>query len=202
MTTGWAAVAAEAAPAGPATGLEYASAGRRLGAYIIDAVIVGTLAYFVTLPVWLPVMTDPTWAYDMAANPDAIWEFYQSPAWILAGVGSTVLHGLYFVLSWRLMRGSPGQRAVGLYLGDLEDGQPLPWGRATLRWLALTWGPLVALVYLIPWPGWMIATVVLSLLVLVWQVVLLISVSSNPRRQGLHDRWARSLIVRRAPLTG
>jgi hypothetical protein len=153
------------------------------------------LAYAVTLPAWLPLLTDPTLAYD----PYAIWDAYDSPAWIFAGVASAAVNGVYFVLSWRLMRGSPGQRVLGLYVGETESGQALSWSSAALRWLVLTLGPLVALVYVIPWPGWMVASLALGVLVLLWQVILLISVSSNARRQGLHDRWAGSLVVRHAP---
>ena len=61
-----------------------------------------------------------------------------------------------------------------------------------LRWLALSGA--VAILTLVPGLSGFI-----GLLSLVWLVVLLGTTALNPLHQGLHDRWARSVVVQPAP---
>ena len=63
---------------------------------------------------------------------------------------------------------------------------------AVLRWLALSGA--VSILTLVPGIGPSIA-----LLSVAWVLVLLISTGTNSLHQGLHDRWARSVVVQPAP---
>lgn len=196
--SGWADIARHLEEQGPAPGLVYASAGRRLGAWLIDGFIVGIVASLLSLLWWLPILSDPSWPYRAAYDPEQVYALYQSPVWVLVAVASLLFSGLYFVLGWRLWRGSPGQRALGVYVGNAADGGRLSWGRAVVRWLAITLAPVTVIVSLIPWPGGFIGSALVAVVVSIWQIVLLVTVATNPKRQGLHDRWADSLVVRRA----
>jgi hypothetical protein len=63
---------------------------------------------------------------------------------------------------------------------------------ALLRWLALSGA--FAIVALVPGIG-----TSLGLIGLLWLLALLITTATNPLHQGLHDRWARSVVVTPAP---
>ncbi|MEO8572015.1 MAG: hypothetical protein ABI553_10000, partial [Chloroflexota bacterium] len=61
-----------------------------------------------------------------------------------------------------------------------------------LRWLALSGA--VSILMLVPGIG---STI--SLIGFAWVLALLVSTSTNRLHQGLHDRWARSVVVQPAP---
>jgi uncharacterized RDD family membrane protein YckC len=100
---------------------------------------------------------------------------------------------LYFVGLWTSgLRATLGMRLLGLRILGAATAGPLSINDAVLRWLALT-GAL-AILALVPGVGAYIGFVVL-----LWTLVLLISTGTHPLHQGLHDRWARSVVVQRAP---
>jgi uncharacterized RDD family membrane protein YckC len=182
--TGWAATAASAPPPGPVPGLVYASTLRRVGAYIIDAILLGIVAFIVALIVVIPmVMAEP----NLDPNDPTLNLGVQ--------LAFSVLGALYFILTWRLMRGTPGQRMLGMFVGNASDGASISWGKAFVRWLALTLGPIPAIVILVA--PLELATLV-GLVSFLWSIVLLVTTATSPTHQGLHDRWAETLVVRRA----
>jgi len=182
--SGWAAAVAPAPPPGPVPGLVYASTVRRLVAYIIDAILFGIVAFVVAIALIIPLVL---------AEPNL------DPADSTLNVGLQVafsaVGALYFILTWRLMRGTPGQRMLGMYVGNQTDGTPISWGMAFVRWLALTLGPIPAILALVSPPD--VATLV-GLGSFVWSIVLLVTTATSPTHQGLHDRWAQTLVVRHA----
>jgi hypothetical protein len=68
----------------------------------------------------------------------------------------------------------------------------LPLEAAAVRWLALT--GIVQLLAILP-----VAGGVFGLIALVWVIVLLATTATDRLRQGLHDRWAGSVVVQPAP---
>ena len=68
----------------------------------------------------------------------------------------------------------------------------LSYNDALLRWIALSGA--VAILALVPRVAG-----TLGLLSAVWVLILLITTATNPLHQGLHDRWARSVVVQPAP---
>jgi uncharacterized RDD family membrane protein YckC len=99
------------------------------------------------------------------------------------GLVSVAIDGLYFVLLWRSgWRATLGMRLIGIRVLQARDGAVLPLEAATVRWLALT--GIVQLILLLP--GGV-------------GVYLLATTGTDPLRQGLHDRWAGSVVVQPAP---
>jgi uncharacterized RDD family membrane protein YckC len=100
---------------------------------------------------------------------------------------------LYFVGLWTSgLRATLGMRMLRLSVVDVATGNTMSINDAVLRWLALTGA--VAILTLVPG-----LSGVIGLLSLVWMVVLLGTTALNPLHQGLHDRWARSVVVQPAP---
>ncbi len=104
----------------------------------------------------------------------------------------TLLAGLYFVVSWVRGGATPGQRAFGLSVLPLGVGETLNAGRACIRFVAL--GS----------PFWVAAGLTsgrLRLLMwvcgLAWYAALATSVVIGSRTTGLHDRLARTMVIRR-----
>jgi uncharacterized RDD family membrane protein YckC len=66
---------------------------------------------------------------------------------------------------------------------------------AVVRWLAMTLGPIPAIIALVAPPE---IVAVVGLGSFLWSIVLLVTTATSPTHQGLHDRWAQTLVVRRA----
>jgi uncharacterized RDD family membrane protein YckC len=99
----------------------------------------------------------------------------------------------YFGGFWVLLSTTPGMRLLGLRLGDASDGLPLARRQALLRWLLLgVPSLLVSLALYVPSS----VAVVVAGFGLAWLLLLLYTMAQSPTKQGLHDRWARSIVVR------
>jgi uncharacterized RDD family membrane protein YckC len=100
---------------------------------------------------------------------------------------------LYFVGLWTSgWQATLGMRLLRLHIVDAATATTLSINDALLRWIALSGA--VAILTLVPGLGQYIA-----LLGALWVLALLISTATNPLHQGLHDRWARSVVVQPAP---
>jgi uncharacterized RDD family membrane protein YckC len=107
----------------------------------------------------------------------------------LVGVGISFL---YFVGLWTTNgRATLGMRLLSMQVADAMTGETLTLVAAVRRWVALG-GPL-PLLGMIPALGGLGALLGFAL-----SLVLLITTATDPRHQGLHDRFAGSLFVRRA----
>lgn len=106
---------------------------------------------------------------------------------LLLAASALIISALYFILASRRRRATLGQLMTGLVVADETDGAKLTWRAGLVRWLALTLAP--AYLVLADWAYF--------LLLIGWSAVLLITTARSPAKQGLHDRWARSLVARR-----
>jgi uncharacterized RDD family membrane protein YckC len=156
-------------------GLVVAGVFARVVAYVIDALILGSinLAIFGALGLF-------------DTNRDET----------LVLIASIVVVGIdfaYFVGLWTsAWHGSLGMRLLGLrVLGAVSHGG-ISLNDALLRWLALS-GAL-AILALVPGVGRYI-----GLLEIAWFLILLFTTASTQLHQGLHDRWARTVVAQRAP---
>jgi uncharacterized RDD family membrane protein YckC len=112
---------------------------------------------------------------------------------VIVGIGLITVDLLYFVLLWTSgLHATLGMRLMRLQIFGVVDGKTLSLNDALLRWLALTGA--IAILALVP----SIAGTI-GILSVLWLLVLLVTTAANPLRQGLHDRWARSVIVQPAP---
>ena len=165
-------------PPGPAVGIVYAGFGARLVAYIIDAIILGIISGIVTgILLGTSLAASGTVGYTSLAG---------------TAVVTLVLSAGYFVYTWTRMRATPGDRMLGLTVLNAADGAPLTTNQATLRWLLLAGpGALGGLA------GYDVgAGTLIGLLVFLWYLYLAWTTYSDPRRQGFHDRYVQSVVVR------
>ena len=113
---------------------------------------------------------------------------------MFASVESTiltvVLGGFYFVLSWSGgRRATIGQRLFKIQVGNAFDGAPLTFEQAIRRWLGL--GEFLGLFVFAPGLAALAGT-----LQIIWSLVLLVTTATSPTKQGLHDRFANTALVR------
>ncbi len=163
-----------AAPKGTievAQGIVLAGVGARLAAFIVDAFVLVSAS--ITITIVSSNMAPDTRTAELAAELVAI---------VLA-IG-------YFTVSWiGPWAATPGQHLAGIRIVDSETLQPINAQRALLRSLGLGLG-INLLSFAAP------IGPIISAVFLVWPFVLLITTMLDARRQGLHDRWTRTLAVR------
>ncbi len=163
--------------AGPAAGITYAGFVVRLIAYIIDGILLGIVGGI--LAAFVVGASFATGTIGLGALG-------------IVAVINLILSAAYFIYTWTRMRASPGDRLLGLMVLNAADGAPLTSNQATMRWLLLA-GP-GALANLGTY-GFGVGALV-SLLVFVWYVYLAWSTATDPRRQGFHDKYVGSVVVK------
>ena len=169
-TVGWVTPPPQPPPTGN-PGWIVASVGVRFGAWFIDGFIVGFLS-IVTIGILAAI-----------ARPGPGQDSALTVAYVVVIVG---LYFVYFVGLWTSGgKATIGMRIFRLQVANAIDGKRLTIRAATVRWLGLGYF-LDGLIFL-PFAG---------LAALVWDIVLLITTSNHAMHQGIHDRWAGSVVVR------
>ena len=192
---------------GPAPGLVYAGFWWRVLGYLLDSLIVGvptavvgTIFLWSSLSDWFNALSD--YFNTVCAGGTCNTTLYPPPALHLpagnvafVAVCESVIAFLYFgvlVSSWG---STVGQRAIGARVVRVEDpAHRLPLERAAVRAIVF-WGPglITALLYIGQVSGLGILVDLVVFLAVLW-------VAWDPRKQGLHDKLGRALVVRRASL--
>jgi uncharacterized RDD family membrane protein YckC len=176
-----------ATPWGPAPGLEYASFWRRFGGYILDGIIIGVPTVIIFFIIFGSTIS--TYVNQVTyANQNGL----PTPTYVLSSGGEVTLtligcalSALYFGVLVAGWGSTLGQRAVGVRVVRAEDpASHLPLGRALARSI-VWWGP--GLLAFVSGAG-AIASLV-ALLCLLW-------VAWDPKKQGLHDKLGRALVVK------
>jgi uncharacterized RDD family membrane protein YckC len=98
----------------------------------------------------------------------------------------------YFVACWTRWRATPGMRLLGLAILDEDGGSPLSARRAAVRWLLV--GIPATIATLPVWAPSLLAMLV-AILGAVALVGLLVTIGQDQARQGLHDRYAGSIVT-------
>ena len=83
-----------------------------------------------------------------------------------------LLHALYHAVFWAVLGATPGMLACGLRVVRAADGRRLDPVRALVRYLAL------------------LPSIIVLLIGAIW-------IAADPRKQGWHDKLARTFVVRR-----
>jgi uncharacterized RDD family membrane protein YckC len=175
------------APAAPLLppGLVFADIPSRLAAYLLDGLL---LSVFVSIP---PAFLG---LYDYAYTTAAIPEPMPRETFVGVTVFTFAVQAAYFLWFWTGgRRATPGQRVFGIQIGNAFDGRPLTMTQAIERWLAMGWW--ATLLVLLPFFAVAVASYAIFI---VWWVILVISMIVSPTKQGIHDRFARSALVRPA----
>ena len=151
-----------------ADGLVVVGVGTRVAAYLLDVFILGWIAITI----------------DLALRSSVAQANVISPTVItVIGVG-------YFVLSWiSPWSATPGQRLAGLRVVDANSLGPIGFGRALVRALLLGWA-FDLLSFAVPYGSF------IGMILLFYSFGLLATAMTNPRRQALHDRLTRTLVIR------
>ena len=170
-------------PAGPIL----ASFGRRLGALIIDGIIIGIVAFIIAVALNVPGVQQTT---TFGATETTTFSLTNS-GW--AQVILAVVSGVYCLGTWLSIAGTPAQRMLGMHVYRVSGPVALAPEAAVIRWLLLfgVFSGIGALAVASP-----DISGVVGLGQLAWVIVLIVTTMQSPMKQGLHDRLAGSIVVR------
>jgi len=160
-----------------APGFVYADVPNRVIALIIDSIILGIVNFVI-------------FAVINGILGLGILSFLAS---LVVGLA---ISAAYFTYTWTAMRGTIGMRALGMQIGNAGDGATLKQDQAVRRWLIL-FGPQVlasALQYNLNYT----LGLVVSIAVLAWYIFLLKTTADSSTKQGYHDVFANSQVVKAA----
>lgn len=174
----------------PASPPPTASVRRRLAAHVLDSVLVAVVGIGVA---WLVAAALP--ALSVSDRQDGTLQLVVDPLRLaVQALAVATIGAVYFGWSWSEPRGATlGQRALGLRVLDVTGASGLGTGHALARWAAtgIPLGVVAAAVVEIP-----VAWLAVAALIALWTFALLVSTWRSPRRRGLHDRLAGSVVVR------
>ncbi len=168
-----------------APGLVFSDTPSRFAAYLVDGVLVAIIAALLAEPIgWADIPATP------AGQPIPVDQLLLTTEYTFLAI---LVSAAYFVTFWSGgRRATPGQRIFDIQVGNAFDGQPLTVEQAVRRWLG--YGEFLRLFAFTP------SLALLSGgLSLVWSIALMISTNTSPTKQGLHDRFANTAVVRPAP---
>ncbi len=177
-------------------GYVIAGVGARFVAWLIDITLIGVIPAALTLYVidWRGLLDDiirqaqldPSGSFASAYTIPITTEL------IIATVIGIGLEFLYFVFFWTSRwRATPGMIGLKMQVVDAATGRPLTIVQSVKRWIALGW-PLGLLMLV---PALQNAGGYISFGL---YVILFLTTVTNDRKQGLHDRFAGSLVTRSA----
>ncbi len=169
-----------AATPSPASGLVYADVPNRAVAYIIDAIIVFVILVVVAIPVAI-VLPGTGFVTSLA----------------IGVVGLAVGAG-YFIYTWTKMRATVGMRALSMEVGNAVDGVTMTTDQGVRRFLAISAPSIVAQAFQ---PLGIIGTL-LSLAAFAWFIFLIYTTAKSPTKQGWHDVFANTMVVKAAKSVG
>jgi uncharacterized RDD family membrane protein YckC len=169
----------------------HASVPARVLAFVLDAVLLSALLFVGSLA--LRALLGPVVAFQQSGSAGARLSVDQGRL-IAVAVTNAVLSALYFAGSWIAASATPGQRLLGVRVESARESVRSMLGHAVRRWLLLM-GPLSlgALAAI----GAPVLGPFLTLALPAWYLVLLATTLRSPARQGLHDRWAGTVVVAR-----
>jgi uncharacterized RDD family membrane protein YckC len=178
--SGWQAPQPAAVPG--AAGFVYADVPNRIIALIIDAIVLIVIGIIVGIA--LAAIGLSTGGF--LGNAD-----FGVGVLLYAVIGFAINVG-YFIWTWTSMRATLGMRALGMQVGNAFDGKTLTMDQAVRRAIAL-WGPSTVAQFFSGVSG--IGTL-LGLLAFLWVLYLLYTTATSPTKQGFHDKFANSVVVK------
>jgi uncharacterized RDD family membrane protein YckC len=188
----WQAPAPVAAPAGPAPGLAYAGLGIRIVALIIDSILLWIVFLFVAIAlgaIFLTTLINGGVAGAIIAG-------------VLLAIANLVISAVYFIWAWTKpdLRASLGQKVVGLNTLNASDGATLTRPQAVRRWLFLFGFVAFASAMQSALSTTDLSTIglLIGLLAFAYEIFLLWTTYSSPKKQGYHDVQAGTVVVKRS----
>ena len=188
----WQAPAPVVAAAGPAPGLAYAGLGVRIVALIIDGILLWIVFLFVAIAlgaIFLGTLINGGVAGALIAG-------------VLLAIANLVISAVYFIWAWTKpdLRASLGQKVLGLNTLNAADGATLTRPQAVRRWLFLFGFVAFASAMQSALQTTSLSTIgfLIGLLAFAYEIFLLWTTYSNPKKQGYHDVQAGTVVVKRA----
>ena len=177
-TSGWSAPPPPPVQPGP-KGFVYADVPNRAIAYIIDAIIL----FLVTVVIFVII------AGILGLG------FVVSLVYLVI---SLAISGGYFIYTWTRMRATVGMKVLGMQIGDAGTGATLTQDQAIKRWLVLA-GPAAIAQALSS-----IAVIgsLLGLAAFGWFIYLVYTTYQSPTKQGWHDVYAHTMVVKATNTVG
>ncbi len=173
--------------AGPA-GFYYGDVPNRSIAFIIDYIIY-FIAYFIIGAITISIF---------GTNLGFV-RFESLTSVLVQQILAIALAGAYFIYTWVYMRGTIGMRVLGMQIGHEQDGRNIDLNAAAIRF-AMMFGPgfIAGLLYSFS----LSLGFLTSLVSLIWFIALLVTTAQSPTKQGLHDRYAHTMVVKAARAIG
>ena len=168
-----------AATPSPAPGLVYGDVPNRIIAYIIDAIVLFVINIIV-FGVILAIVSGLIGT-------------------ILIAVIGLAISGIYFVYLWTNSRATLGMRVLSLQIGTAGSGTTITMDQAIRRWLALGAAFSIAQIFTSALPA---IGFIVGLAAFGWFIFLLLTTSQSPTKQGWHDKFANTQIVKAARSVG
>jgi uncharacterized RDD family membrane protein YckC len=175
-----------AATPSPATGLVYGDVPNRIIAYIIDILILVVINIAVGIVLAIVGLSATT-----VSGLEVTTNWFAS---IIITVVSLAISGIYFVYMWTNRRATVGMQALSLQIGTAPDGTTITRDQAIKRWLAL--GAIFSIAQILsPLP---LVGLLIAFLSLGWIIFLIVTTAQSPTKQGWHDKFANTMIVKAA----
>ena len=180
-----------AAPVPGAAGFVYADVPNRIIALIIDGIILGVINIIISVAVSSVLGPQYDFKTDATGFPtgEITTNFVSATVTLLV---SLAVSAAYWIYTWTAMRGSPGLKVLGMQVGNFPDGATLTQNQAIRRWVALG-GPLPIVQSLNQLP---VLGALIGLATIVYFFYLLYSTAKSPTKQGFHDKFANSVVVK------
>lgn len=172
----------------PASGLVYADVPNRVIAFIIDAIVIAVIMVLVTIVLGMIGLAAGMFG---SSGGTTLGSIIYAVVSVLIGAG-------YFVYTWTSMRATVGMRALGMQIGNAADGATLTQDQAIRRYLALAAPGIVGSAL----SGLPVIGFLLGLVSLGWVIYLLYTTAQSPTKQGFHDVFAGTMVVKAAKSVG
>jgi len=174
-------------PSAPASGLVFADVPNRVIAFIIDAILLGVIGLVISGILGGLGFSAGT------VNPDLT--FTINPVGVLIqGIVNLAISAAYFIYTWTAMRATVGMRLLGMQIGNAGDGKALTTEQGVRRFFAI-WGPNLVAQVLQPVP---VISLIFGLIAFAWIIFLIYTTANSPTKQGWHDVFANSQVVKAA----
>ena len=157
----------------------------RIIALIVDGIVLTAIGAVLSL--LLGGLTTENTALDGSGGGLDVGRF------MLVAVIDAAISLAYFGLGWRLLQGTPGMWLLGLRIVDESGVGDISWAHVLVRWLLLG----------VPWilAGFSVyvqdrVALVLAVAGVAWLLLLLYTMAQSSTKQGLHDRYAHTIVVK------
>lgn len=177
---------------GPA-GLTFADVPNRIIAFILDVIVLSVIGLLLALVIGGAFGGLVSGAQTAGGSLDDAGGQLNIGAFLVVGIAELAISFAYFAWSWVVLRATPGMMMLGLQVGDQGDGRSISWDQALMRWLVLgIAATLTTFAVFVP----SIVGLLVAVVALAWLLVLLTTTAQSPTKQGLHDRIARTVLVK------